>query len=176
MVEDAYTDYPLPAWEGQTISQPYIVGLTTQLVRVRSGIKVLDIGTGTGYQAAILAAMGAQVYSIEVNETLARMARERLFRLKYDVEVRLGDGCLGWPEQAPFGAIVVAAASPRIPNSLLQQLAVGGKMVIPIGLPNDAQNLVVVEKDTDGFELSAVESVRFATMLGEAQKTLFTFL
>ena len=172
--EHAYADHPLPAWEGQTISQPYIVGLTTQLARVRRGMKVLDIGTGTGYQAAILGAMGAEVYSIEINEVLARTAKERLSRLHYDVEVRLGDGYLGWPEEAPFGAIVVAAASPKIPDSLIQQLVVGGRLVIPIGLPDAAQNLVVVERTPSGVEILVAESVRFVPMIGEAQKAVAT--
>lgn len=166
----AYEDHPLPIGEGQTISQPYIVALMTELASVRSGSKVLEIGTGSGYQAAVLAELAGEVYSIEIVESLADSAAERLRRLGYrSVHVRKGDGYRGWPEQAPFTAVIVTAAPPEIPLALKQQLAQGGRLVIPVG--DSFQDLLVVTRTADGFATRSVAPVRFVPMTGEAQET-----
>jgi protein-L-isoaspartate(D-aspartate) O-methyltransferase len=147
----AYLNRPLPIGSGQTISQPYIVALMTDLARVDEGSKVLEIGTGSGYQAAILAELAQHVYTIEIIEELGRNAEQTLERLGYrNVTVRIGDGYLGWPEAAPFDAIIVTAAPPRIPQTLIDQLAVGGRLVVPIGQPDRTQTLTLVEKTADG--------------------------
>jgi len=147
----AYRNRPLPIGHGQTISQPYIVALMTDLIEPLPGQKVLEIGTGSGYQAAVLAALGLEVYSIEIIEPLARAAGTRLQRLGYDrVRTRWGDGYDGWPEQAPFDAIVVTAAASHIPPPLLRQLKPGGRMVIPVGARFVTQQLVLVRKAADG--------------------------
>ena len=166
---EAHGDYPLPIGHGQTISQPYIVALMTELARIRPGDRVLEIGTGSGYQAAILATLAREVYSIEIVGPLARESAERLARLGYrNVTVRAGDGYRGWPEKAPFDAIVVTAAPPRIPEPLLEQLAVGGRLVAPVG--EHEQDLVLVEKTEQGLRQRRVAPVRFVPMTGEAQK------
>ena len=166
----AYEDHPLPIGEGQTISQPYIVALMTELASVRSGSKVLEIGTGSGYQAAVLAELAGEVYSIGIVESLADSAAERLRRLGYrSVHVRKGDGYRGWPEQAPFTAVIVTAAPPEIPLALKQQLAQGGRLVIPVG--DSFQDLLVVTRTADGFATRSVAPVRFVPMTGEAQET-----
>jgi len=134
----AYDDSPLPIESGQTISQPYIVALMSELAQVSPGDKVLEIGTGSGYQAAVLATLGADVYSIEIDRGLAATARERLHALGYAVSVRHGDGYAGWPEAAPFAAIVVTAAAPSVPEPLREQLAVGGRLVIPVVCQNSS--------------------------------------
>lgn len=165
----AYEDHPLPIGEGQTISQPYIVGLMTELLQVKPGDKVLEVGTGSGYQAAVLAAMGCQVYTIEIRPSLAAQAAERLKRLGYaNVHVRVGDGYRGWPEEAPFAGIVVTAAPERIPEPLLQQLAPGGHLVIPVG--SFYQQLKVITKETEGFSERDVIPVRFVPMAGEVER------
>lgn len=146
----AYGDHPLPIGYGQTISQPYIVGYMTALLEVRPGMRVLEVGTGSGYQAAVLADLGCQVYSVEIVEPLARTAASLLSRLGYRVAVRHADGHFGWPEQAPFEAIIVTAAAGHIPPALLSQLAPGGRMVIPVGTPYGTQRLVLVTKDDRG--------------------------
>ncbi len=146
----AYGDHPLPIGYGQTISQPYIVAYMTELLAVRSGMKVLEVGTGSGYQAAVLAALGCQVYSIEIVEPLARSAAALLARLGYRVAVRHADGRYGWPEEAPFEAIIVTAAAGHIPPALLAQLAPGGRMVIPVGSSYGTQRLILVAKDDRG--------------------------
>lgn len=147
----AYENHPLPIGLGQTISQPYIVGYMTQLVRPRPGMRILEVGTGSGYQAAVLAATGAEVYSIEIFRTLADTARARLNRLGYtNVTVRHGDGHDGWPETAPFDAILVTAAAGHIPPALTRQLEPGGRMVIPVGSVYGAQYLILVEKNDKG--------------------------
>ena len=167
--DEAYDDHPLPIEAEQTISQPYIVALMSELAGVSPGERVLEVGTGSGYQAAVLAAMGAEVYSIEIVEELARTAATRLKRLGYArVEVRYGDGYAGWPEHAPFDAIVVTAAPPKIPEPLKQQLAVGGRLVVPVG---DAyQELVVVTRTASGLEERKSIPVRFVPMTGKAQR------
>ncbi|MEL7450978.1 MAG: protein-L-isoaspartate(D-aspartate) O-methyltransferase [Pseudomonadota bacterium] len=147
----AYINRPLPIGEGQTISQPYIVALMTQLVDVEPGARVLEIGTGSGYQAAVLAELGATVYTIEIVEPLGRRAAAVLERLCYDdVHVRIGDGYAGWPEHAPFDAVVVTAAPETIPQPLIDQLATGGRLVIPVGPRGGVQQLQLLERQENG--------------------------
>jgi protein-L-isoaspartate(D-aspartate) O-methyltransferase len=164
----AYADHPLPIGHEQTISQPYIVAIMSELANVGPGSKVLEIGTGSGYQAAILAELGADVLSIEIVEPLARRAAATLERLGYrSVRVRAGDGYRGWPEEAPFDAVLVTAAPPRIPDPLKEQLAVGGRLVIPVGELN--QELLVLTRTPKGVVEREVFPVRFVPMTGEAQ-------
>ena len=147
----AFRDGALPVGHGQTISQPYIVALMTDMLELTEDSSVLEIGTGTGYQAAILACLAQQVYSIERIPALAQAAQQRLKEMGYDnVESRCGDGYQGWPEKAPFDGILVTAAAPFIPPALLEQLEPGGRMVIPIGLPSMHQELMLVCKDRLG--------------------------
>jgi len=147
----AYANHPLPIGLGQTISQPFIVAAMTDLLGCRPGDRVLEIGTGSGYQAAVLAEIVGHVYTIEIVPELGESARERLQRLGYsNVTVRVGDGYAGWPEHAPFDGIIVTAAAPDIPQPLVDQLRPGGKLVIPVGGPWLGQDLLVVEKQTDG--------------------------
>lgn len=147
----AYANRPLPIGEGQTISQPFIVALMTDLAEVDRDSIVLEIGTGSGYQAAVLAEIAAEVYTIEIVEPLGRRAAATLERLGYDnVSVRIGDGYLGWPEIAPFDAIIVTAAPEEVPAPLIEQLAPGGRLVVPVGAAGSAQSLRVLEKDAMG--------------------------
>jgi protein-L-isoaspartate(D-aspartate) O-methyltransferase len=165
----AYEDRPLPIGHRQTISQPYIVALMTELAQVRSGARVLEIGTGSGYQAAVLAKLAGEVYTIEIVESLAREASERLARMGFrNVTVRAGDGYAGWAERAPFDAILVTAAPPRIPAPLLAQLAVGGRLVAPVG--EGPQELLVIERTESGTRERRVATVWFVPMTGEAQR------
>ena len=146
----AYDNVPLPIGHGQTISQPYIVGLMTHVLGLRKEDRVLEIGTGSGYQAAVLAEIVAKVYTIEIVAPLATESRERLARLGYrNVEVRTGDGYKGWPEQAPFDAIMVTAGAEETPAPLIEQLKPGGRLVIPLG-PSGYQRLTLIEKQPDG--------------------------
>ena len=169
---DAYEDRPLPIGHGQTISQPYIVALMTQLARPRPGDRALEIGTGSGYQAAVLSPLVSHVYTIEIVPELAREARERLKRLKYEnVTVRAGDGYAGWAEHAPFDIIVVTAAPERVPEPLVQQLKPGGRLVLPVGSPNGIQELQLLEKDRSGtLRTTRVASVRFVPLVRERVK------
>ncbi len=164
----AYENRPLAIGHGQTISQPYIVALMTSLVRPARGQKILEIGTGSGYQAAVLAESGARVYSIEIIEPLARQAALRLRALGYrNVETRIGDGYHGWKEQAPFDAIVVTAAAASIPPPLIAQLKPGGRMVIPVGSSFFTQTLMLVEKRADGrVRTRQLLPVRFVPLTG----------
>ncbi len=147
----AYENRPLPIGYGQTISQPYIVAIMTDLLELKPGDRVLEIGTGSGYQAAVAAQLAKKVYSIEIIEILGRKARKRLKRLGYDnVRVRLGDGYYGWKEHAPYDAIIVTAAASHIPPPLVRQLKRGGRMIIPVGSRFATQQLVLVEKDREG--------------------------
>jgi protein-L-isoaspartate(D-aspartate) O-methyltransferase len=166
----AYQDRPLPIGHGQTISQPYIVALMSELADVKAGDTVLEVGTGSGYQAAVLAEMGAKVYSIEILEALARRSKATLEELGYSkkVEVRHGDGYAGWPEHAPFDAIVVTAAPPKIPEPLKEQLKVGGRLVIPVG--KYLQSLLQLTRTEKGFREESVIPVRFVPMTGKAQE------
>ena len=168
----AYADRPLPIGSGQTISQPYIVALMTSLLGLKPGARVLEIGTGSGYQAAVLSRVAGEVYTIEILKPLAERARRTLAELGYrNVHVRVGDGYKGWPEAAPFDAIVVTAAPPSIPDPLLKQLKAGGKMVIPVGNRDAIQNLLVLTKRADGgADRASVLPVRFVPMTGEAQR------
>lgn len=162
----AYEDRPLPIGEGQTISQPYIVALMTELLALRGGERVLEIGTGSGYQAAVLAEVAGEVFSIEIVEPLARRAEATLAQLGYGaVHVRAGDGYRGWPEAAPFDAVIVTAAPDHIPQPLVDQLKVGGRLVLPVG--EDWQELVVCTKTAAGIERRSVIPVRFVPMTGE---------
>ena len=165
----AYADTPLPIGHEQTISQPTIVALMTQLIRPRPGLRVLEVGTGSGYQAAILAATGARVWTIEIIRALADQARARLRRLGYqDVRVRHGDGYAGWPEAGPFDAIVVTAGADSIPPPLIDQLAPGGRLVMPVGDPWTDQRLVLLEKDASGRIASRdLLPVRFVPLVRE---------
>ena len=167
VVASAYRNRPLPIGSGQTISQPYIVALSTDLVQPRAGQRALEIGTGSGYQAAILAEIVSQVYTIEILAPLGNAAAARLKALGYaNVEVRIGDGYAGWPERAPFDAIVVTAAAPRVPQALVDQLKPGGRMVIPVGESPAAQELLVITKGTDGAIRSrSVLPVRFVPLV-----------
>lgn len=147
----AYINRPQPIGHGQTISQPYIVALMTDLLDLKGHERVLEIGTGSGYQAAVLARVAAQVYTIEVIDDLGREAEKRLKKLGYaNVHVRIGDGYRGWPEEAPFDAVLVTAAPERIPEDLIRQLRPGGRMVVPIGRAHDRQTLTLVAKALDG--------------------------
>ncbi|MGH7675783.1 MAG: protein-L-isoaspartate(D-aspartate) O-methyltransferase [Gemmatimonadales bacterium] len=163
----AYGDHPLPIGYGQTISQPYIVAYMTEIVRPRRGMKVLEVGTGSGYQAAVLAEVGGRVFTIEIFEALATSARARLQRLGYGaVDVRHGDGNEGWPEAAPFDAILVTAAAGHIPPALIDQLTPGGRLVIPVGSMYGVQDLILVEKDSDGgVRTRHLLPVRFVPLL-----------
>src|SRR6267143_2015380 len=163
----SYTDQPLPIGYGQTISQPFIVAFMAEQLRLAPGDRVLEIGTGSGYQAAILAELVAEVYSIEIIEPLKRNAEAALQRLGYkNVHVKAGDGYKGWPEHAPFDSIIVTCAPERMPQPLIDQLKYGGRMIIPVGA-KFAQELYLLEKKNGRLEQSAVLPVRFVPMAGE---------
>jgi protein-L-isoaspartate(D-aspartate) O-methyltransferase len=165
----AYDDRPLPIGEQQTISQPYIVALMTELADVAPGKKVLEVGTGSGYQAAILAQMGAVVYSIEIVAPLAERARATLASQGYaGIHLRAGDGYAGWKEAAPFDAIVVTAAPDHVPQPLIDQLAVGGRLIIPVGA--SYQELIRITRGAEGMARESIIPVRFVPMTGEAQR------
>ena len=169
----AYTDNPLPIGYEQTISQPYIVAFMTEVLKLTRNSKVLEIGTGSGYQAAVCAEVAEQVYSIEIVEELAKIAKERLKELGYrNVFTKAGDGFFGWPEHAPFDAIIGTAAAGRIPEPLIEQLKPGGRMILPYGTPRGLQYLVLVTKDEEGnIQKKKVMPVRFVPMTGEVQKS-----
>jgi protein-L-isoaspartate(D-aspartate) O-methyltransferase len=163
----AYRNHPLPIGSGQTISQPYIVALSADLLELDSSSVVLDVGTGSGYQAAVLAEIARQVYSIELIESLGTQAAARLAQMGYrNIEVRIGDGYAGWPEKAPFDAIVVTAAAPHVPPALVAQLRTGGRMVIPVGAADGIQYLEVLTKRADGgYDQRRVLPVRFVPLV-----------
>lgn len=165
--DEAYEDRPVPIGYGQTISQPYIVALMTELARPAPGDRVLEIGTGSGYQAAVLSRLAGTVYTIEIIEPLAEHARQLLAKLECrNVTVRTGDGYGGWPEKAPFDAIVVTAAPDHVPPALLEQIRPGGRLVIPVGGVNDVQQLRVMEKDARGeVRTRDVAPVRFVPLV-----------
>ncbi len=168
-LNSAYSDQPLPIGEGQTISQPYIVALMTELLELKGDEKVLEIGTGSGYQAAILGELAKEVYTIEIVASLATMAKNRLLELGYqNIKVKAGDGYLGWPEAAPFDAIIVTAAPDHIPKPLIEQLKEGGRMVVPVG--TYAQELKKIIKRSGKIETTDVIPVVFVPMTGEGVK------
>jgi protein-L-isoaspartate(D-aspartate) O-methyltransferase len=171
-VRRAYADSPLAIGYGQTISQPFIVALMTELLQVKPGERILEIGTGSGYQAAVLSELTPFVYTIEIIEPLHREVVERFARLGYKtIEARLGDGYDGWAEHAPFDGIIVTCAAGHVPPPLWEQLKPGGRMVIPIGGVYDTQRLVVLTKDQDGRRRSRnVLPVRFVPMTGKMQR------
>ena len=164
----AYDDRPLPIGEGQTISQPYIVAMMTQALRLCSNDRVLEIGTGSGYAAAVLAVIAAEVYTVERLEGLATSASKRLAELGYsNIHVRQGDGSLGWPEHAPYDAIVATASGPDVPTALLEQLAIGGRLVMPVGTQFGSQRLVRVERTSaDSYKRVTLEDVLFVPLIG----------
>ena len=163
----AYRNHPVPIGHGQTISQPYIVALSTELIAPRPADVVLDIGTGSGYQAAVLAEVVSKVYSVEIVEPLATAAQENLQELNYqNIQIKVGDGNQGWPEKGPFDGIVVTAAAPHIPQPLVDQLKPGGRMVVPVGAASGAQDLVLVTKNADGsMQRKNVLAVRFVPLV-----------
>lgn len=168
--DNAYLDRALPIECGQSISAPELVAMMTAALDVPPGAQVLEIGTGSGYQAAVLAELGAEVYTIEIVAPLGERARAVLAELGYDrVHVRVGDGYAGWPEHHPFDAILLTAAPPQIPRPLLEQLRVGGHLVAPVGAPSGVQELVVVTRTDEGLSRRRVIPVRFVPMTGRAQ-------
>jgi protein-L-isoaspartate(D-aspartate) O-methyltransferase len=168
-LDSAYSDQPLPIGEGQTISQPYIVALMTELLELKGNEKVLEIGTGSGYQAALLAELAKEVYTIEIIESLASTAKKRLSELGYqNIQVKAGDGYLGWPEAAPFDVIIVTAAPDHIPKPLIEQLKEGGRMVVPVG--THTQELKKIVKRSGKLETIDVIPVLFVPMTGDGVK------
>ncbi len=167
----AYADHPLPIGEGQTISQPYIVALMTQILHLKPGERVLEIGTGSGYQAAVLAELTDQVYTIEIRESLANRAAQLLKQLGYDkVRVKYGDGYLGWEEAAPFDAILITAAASHIPPPLINQLKEGGRLVMPLGSTGHFQTLTLLTKKNGKTEIQHLLGVAFVPLTGEVEK------
>jgi protein-L-isoaspartate(D-aspartate) O-methyltransferase len=168
----AYDNRPLPIGEGQTISQPYIVALMTDLLDLKPGHTVLEVGTGSGYQAAVLAEIARQVYTIELIESLGKTAAARLKELGYrNTEVKIGDGYAGWPEKGPFDGIVVTAAAPGVPPALVAQLKPGARLVIPVGGAGDIQYLKVIRRRADGgYDERRVLPVRFVPLVPGARK------
>ncbi len=165
---NAYADQPIPLGQGRTIYQPYVVALMTQLLGIKKGSTVLEVGTGSGYQAAVLSRVAREVYSIEIDSVAASQASKKLSVLGYhNITVRIGDGYQGWPERAPFDAILLSVAPPKIPKALLDQLKVGGKMVAPVG--GFFQDLQVITKTAKGLEKRAVIPVRLSPMTGQVQ-------
>jgi protein-L-isoaspartate(D-aspartate) O-methyltransferase len=168
---EAYADHPLPIGEGQTISQPYMVALMTQILQIKPGEKVLEIGTGSGYQAAILAELTDRVYTIEIREGLTKLAAQRLKQLGYEkVHLKCGDGYFGWEEAAPFDAIMVTCAANHIPPPLIKQLKEGGRLIIPLGSTTYFQTLTLLEKKQDKTDIQQITGVAFVPMTGEAEK------
>ena len=167
LTDSAYRDHPLPIGEGQTISQPYMVALMTQCLGLKGHESVLEIGTGSGYQAAILANLAKKVYSIERLAGLAETSRAALRRLGYDnIEITVGDGTLGWEEYAPYDGIIVTAAAPKVPGAYIEQLVSGGKLVIPVGSMS-SQVLALVEKKADGVFVSEICGCVFVPLVGK---------
>ena len=167
--EDAYKDHPLSIGHGQTISQPYIVAFMTESLRLQGHEKVLEIGTGSGYQTAVLAELVSKVFTIEIVEPLAQQAATTLKLLGYHtIHARVGDGYRGWPEEAPFHAIIVTAAAGQVPQPLMNQLAIGGRMILPVG--NKSQKLLLVHRTKKGYETHELLPVAFVPMTGESQK------
>ncbi|MCX7945100.1 MAG: protein-L-isoaspartate(D-aspartate) O-methyltransferase [Deltaproteobacteria bacterium] len=169
LIDRAYDDGPLPIGEGQTISQPYIVAYMTEQLRLKGGERVLEIGTGSGYQAAVLAEIVKEVYTIEIIETLSKRAESVLKELGYkNIKFKVGDGYFGWEEHAPFDAIMITAAPPKIPQPLLQQLKVGGRLIAPVG--ETYQELVLITKTETGIKQDSLIPVIFVPMRGEVER------
>ncbi|MBU1041817.1 MAG: protein-L-isoaspartate(D-aspartate) O-methyltransferase [Proteobacteria bacterium] len=167
MAKQAYMDNPLPIGEGQTISQPYIVALMTEVLQVEPGMKVLEIGTGSGYQAAVLAKLGADVHTVERIPKLCEAARDRLRAMAlFNVHVKLDDGTLGWPSIAPFDRILVTAGGPEIPPPLVEQLGEGGRLVMPVGPARRLQSLLVLEKKNGEIQRRDLCAVQFVDLVG----------
>lgn len=167
----AYQDRALPIQHQQTISQPYIVALMTQSARLSANDRVLEIGTGSGYQAAVLSEIVKEVYTIEIVEPLATSAKEKLQQLGYqNVHVRHGDGYQGWEEEAPFDAIIITAAAPRLPKPLIDQLKVGGRMVVPVDNEQSHQDLLLYTRSREGMQAERITGVRFVPMTGEVRQ------
>jgi protein-L-isoaspartate(D-aspartate) O-methyltransferase len=165
----AYGDHPLPIGDGQTISQPYIVALMTDRLRLSPTDRVLEVGTGSGYQAAVLAQLGVAVFTIEIKPALYASARKRLSELGFEgIRTRQGDGYFGWDSAAPFDAIMITAAVDHVPPPLLKQLRVGGRLILPLGNPFSYQNLVLVTKTADGTTVEQITGVLFVPMTGRA--------
>ncbi len=170
-MDRAYNDHPLPIGEGQTISQPYVVALMTEAVTLKGGERVLEIGTGSGYQAAILAEIVREVFTIEIKKGLYEIVRDRLKGLGYEnVRAKHGDGYFGWEEYAPFDVIMVTASANHIPPPLLSQLKEGGRLIIPLGSTVFFQTLTLVQKEKGKFPIKELGSVAFVPMTGKAQK------
>lgn len=168
MARQAYLDSPLPIGEGQTISQPYIVALMSELLKVEQGMKVLEIGTGSGYQAAVLAKLGADVHTVERIPKLCASARERLLSMGlFNVHVKQDDGTLGWPSAAPFDRIIVTAGGPEVPPPLVEQLAEGGRLIMPVGGAKRAQSLILIEKTLSGVVQTDLGAVAFVDLVGK---------
>lgn len=165
-LSQAYDDHPLPIGYGQTISQPYIVALMTEHLALRPGEKVLEVGTGSGYQAAVLAELSDQVYTVEIIEPLGQRAKATLAELGYDVHCKTGDGYYGWPEHSPFDAIIVTCAPDHVPQPLTAQLGENGRLVIPVGPPGLYQTLWLIERKGGQFISTNLALVRFVPMLG----------
>ena len=165
----AYDDGPLPILEGQTISQPYVVALMIEMLKLKPGDRVLEIGTGSGYAAAVLSRIAGEVYTVERLETLVHFARKNLAHLAYDnVQVHYGDGTLGWPEHAPYDGIIVAAGGPKVPQALKDQLLHGGRLVLPVGKEQRSQRLVRLTRLSDNeFEREELSHVRFVPLIGK---------
>lgn len=167
----AYDDHPLPIGEGQTISQPYVVALMTEALHLKPSDRVLEIGTGSGYQAAVLADLVKSVFTIEIRKPLAEKAEKRLTELGYrNVRVRYGDGYFGWDEAAPFDAIIVTAAANHIPPPLIKQLKDGGRLILPLGSTVYSQTMTLVTRNGDRLNVEQLGGVAFVPMTGEAQK------
>lgn len=170
-IDCAYGDTPLPIGEKQTISQPYIVALMTELLDPQPGDRILEIGTGSGYQAAILSQIVKDVYTVEIIPSLSERARKKLEELGYkNIQFRVGDGGYGWPDEAPFDGIIVTAAARLIPESLLEQLKPEGRMVIPVGDEYAVQTLAVATKSERGIDIKPTIGVRFVPMTGDSQR------
>jgi protein-L-isoaspartate(D-aspartate) O-methyltransferase len=167
----AYADEALPIGDSQTISQPWVVARMTELLMIRPGEKVLEVGTGSGYQAAVLSRMGAEVYTIEIIEALAERARATLESLGYqDIHFRVGDGYAGWPEAAPFDAVIITAAVDHVPEPLQEQLKVGGRLLLPLGSPSHVQYLTRFTRTDAGLKKERFRAVRFVPMTGKAEE------
>jgi len=172
MMDQAYEDHPLPIAEGQTISQPYVVALMTESLDLDGSEKVLEVGTGSGYQAAVLAELCGEVYTIEIREGLAESAGELLASLEYDnVQVKCADGYFGWEEYAPFDAIIITCAVNHVPPYLIQQLKDGGRLILPLGSIQYYQTLTLIDRQGEELLVTYITSVSFVPMIGEALET-----